>query len=151
MDYETKADPLDAVFEEAVPAAAVTRPVLSGTRGCADPAKAAFVDGYLRRGSEVELKSFSGVVAADGGYAVPKEIDEVIDATLKAISPIRSDRQCRPRWLGGLSQAGDAKWRNLGMGFGNRNTARNRDADLQRNRPKLWRAIRQSGGDAGDA
>jgi HK97 family phage major capsid protein len=89
MDYETKADPLEAVFESAVPAAAVTRPALSGAR-IADPAKAAFVDGYLRRGSEVELKSFSGAVAADGGYAVPKEIDAVIDATLKGISPIRA-------------------------------------------------------------
>jgi HK97 family phage major capsid protein len=89
MDYETKADPLDAVFEGAVSATAVMRPVLSGAR-VADPAKAVFVDGYLRRGSEVELKSFSGVVAADGGYAVPKEIDEIIDATLKGISPIRA-------------------------------------------------------------
>lgn len=89
MDYETKADPLDAVFEEAATIAAVTRPVLSGAR-IADPAKSAFVDGYLRRGSEVELKSFSGVAAADGGYAVPKEIDEIIDATLKGISPIRA-------------------------------------------------------------
>jgi HK97 family phage major capsid protein len=89
MDYETKADPLDAVFEEAVSAAAVTRPVLSGAR-IADPAKAAFVNGYLRRGSEVELKSFSGAVATDGGYAVPREIDEIIDATLKGISPIRA-------------------------------------------------------------
>jgi HK97 family phage major capsid protein len=88
MDYETKADPLDAVFEEAVPASVVTRPVLSGAR-VADPAKAAFVDGYLRRGSEVEWKSFSGAVAADGGYAVPRQIDDVIDSTLKGISPIR--------------------------------------------------------------
>lgn len=89
MDYETKADPLDAVFEGTTAEIAVTRPILSGAR-IADPAKAAFVDGYLRRGSEVELKSFSGAVAADGGYAVPKEIDEVIDATLKGISPIRA-------------------------------------------------------------
>ena len=89
MDYETKADALDAVFEGAVAAAAVTRPVLSGAT-VADPAKSAFVDGYLRRGSEVELKSFSGVVAADGGFAVPREIDEIIDSTLKAISPIRA-------------------------------------------------------------
>lgn len=38
MDYETKADPLDAVFEEAVPAVSVTRPVLSGmpVRCCRD-------------------------------------------------------------------------------------------------------------------
>jgi len=89
MDYEVKADPLEAVFEGATSEVAVTRPMLSGAR-IADPAKAAFVDGYLRRGSEVELKSFSGSVAADGGYAVPKEIDAVIDATLKGISPIRA-------------------------------------------------------------
>jgi HK97 family phage major capsid protein len=89
MDYETKADALDAVFEGAVAASAVTRPLLSGAT-MTDPAKSAFVDGYLRRGSEVELKSFSGVVAADGGFAVPREIDEIIDSTLKAISPIRA-------------------------------------------------------------
>lgn len=89
MDYEVKADPLEAVFEGTTAEVAVVRPHLSGAR-IADPAKAAFVDGYLRRGSEVELKSFSGAVAADGGYAVPKEIDAIIDATLKGISPIRS-------------------------------------------------------------
>lgn len=89
MDYETKADPLESVFEGTTAEVAVVRPHLSGAR-IADPAKAAFVDGYLRRGSEVELKSFSGAVAADGGYAVPKEIDSIIDATLKGISPIRA-------------------------------------------------------------
>jgi len=89
MNYETKADPLDAVFEGAVPATTVTRPVLSGG-SITDPARSAFIDGYLRRGSEVELKSFSGVVAADGGFAVPREIDAVIDATLKGMSPIRA-------------------------------------------------------------
>jgi hypothetical protein len=65
MDYETKADNLDAVFDGAVPAVAVTRPVLSGGK-VADPARSAFVDGYLRRGSEVELKSFHGATPADG-------------------------------------------------------------------------------------
>jgi HK97 family phage major capsid protein len=89
MDYEVKADQLEAVFEGTTSKGPVVRPHLSGAR-IADPAKAAFVDGYLRRGSEVELKSFSGAVAADGGYAVPKEIDAIIDATLKGISPIRS-------------------------------------------------------------
>ncbi len=89
MDYETKADTLDAVFDGAVPAVAVKRPVLSGGK-VADPARSAFVDGYLRRGSEVELKSFNGAVAADGGFAVPREIDEVIDSVLKTISPIRA-------------------------------------------------------------
>jgi len=89
MDYETKAAPLDAVFEDACAEVAVTRPVLSAAH-VADPAKSAFVNGYLRRGSEMELKSFTGTVPADGGYAVPQEIDAVIDATLKNISPIRS-------------------------------------------------------------
>ena len=89
MHYEVKADPLEAAFEGTTAEVAVMRPALSGAR-MADPAKAAFVDSYLRRGSEVELKSFSGAVAADGGYAVPKEIDAVIDAALKGISPIRS-------------------------------------------------------------
>jgi HK97 family phage major capsid protein len=89
MDYEVKADPIEAVFDDAAAERPVVRPVLSGGT-VADPARAAFVNGYLRRGSEVELKSFSGVVAADGGFAVPREIDEVIDATLKGISPIRA-------------------------------------------------------------
>jgi HK97 family phage major capsid protein len=36
------------------------------------------------------MKSFTATSGDSGGYAVPKEIDGVIDATLKAISPIRS-------------------------------------------------------------
>ncbi|MEY4502630.1 MAG: hypothetical protein RIS52_2520, partial [Pseudomonadota bacterium] len=105
MDYEVKADPLEAVFEDAiVPAAPITRPVLSGVTD-GDPAKAAFVEGYLRRGAEVEMKSFAGMVAADGGYAVPKEIDQQIDALLKAASPIRS--------VANVVQVGSAGYRKL--------------------------------------
>lgn len=89
MDYETKADNLEAVFDGAVPAVAITRPVLSGGKA-SDPVRSAFVDGYLRRGSEVELKSVSGDVPADGGFAVPREIDAVIDRVLHSISPIRA-------------------------------------------------------------
>jgi HK97 family phage major capsid protein len=69
------------------------RPALDGVKGGdVDPARAAFVDRYLRQGHEVgvELKSFSGASGAAGGYAVPREIDQLIDATLKGISPIRS-------------------------------------------------------------
>jgi HK97 family phage major capsid protein len=88
MDYEVKADPLEAAFEEAV-AVPVQRPQLAAG-DAAKPARSAFVDGYLRVGREVELKSFAGNVPADGGYAVPKEIDEEIDKTLKSISPIRA-------------------------------------------------------------
>jgi HK97 family phage major capsid protein len=71
------------------------RPALDGVKGvgdAADPKRMAFVDRYLRRGLEagVELKSFSGASDAAGGYAVPREIDALIDATLKTISPIRA-------------------------------------------------------------
>lgn len=90
MDYEVKADPLETAFEANEPAPpAVNRPVLSGGTAISG-ARSAFVDGYLRRGAEVELKSFTGAVLADGGFAVPREIDAQIDATLKSISPIRS-------------------------------------------------------------
>lgn len=72
---------------------AAQRPALDGVKGgSVDPARAAFVDRYLRQGHEagVELKSFSGATSAAGGYAVPREIDQLIGTTLKAISPIRS-------------------------------------------------------------
>ena len=35
------------------------------------------------------MKAFTGVTGDAGGYAVPREIDAAIDATLTAISPIR--------------------------------------------------------------
>jgi HK97 family phage major capsid protein len=89
MNYEVKADSLSAAFDKAIPATAITRPSLSGG-STANAARSAFVDGYLRRGNEVELKSITGAAAADGGYAVPQEIDAVIDTALKSISPIRA-------------------------------------------------------------
>ncbi len=89
MNYQIKADPLAAAFSGQGAVAGLARPALSGA-AANSAARAAFVDGYVRRGSDIELKSFSGAVAADGGYAVPKEIDAVIDATLKSASPIRS-------------------------------------------------------------
>ena len=76
---------------------AMQRPALDGVKGGApgnfgDPARSAFVDRYLRQGQEagVELKSFSGASGASGGYAVPREIDQLIGSTLKAMSPIRA-------------------------------------------------------------
>ena len=69
------------------------RPALDGVKGgMEDPARAAFVDRYLRQGHEagVELKSFSGASGAAGGYAVPREIDQLIGSTLKGMSPIRA-------------------------------------------------------------
>ena len=64
-----------------------------------------FVDGYLRHGDEGELKSLSGAVAADGGYAVPREIDALIARKLTAISPIRAISQ--------VVQVGSAGYRKL--------------------------------------
>jgi HK97 family phage major capsid protein len=107
--YEVKADPLEASFDEAArveevtelraemgalkarmdaQAVAAARPPLSGAKS--HEAKA-FVESYLRKGAEggVELKSFIGTSDGAGGYAVPREIDAVIDAALKAISTIR--------------------------------------------------------------
>lgn len=60
------------------------RPMLAGGR----PVASAAFDGYLRGG--VETKALTGNSGAEGGYAVPREIDARIDATLKAISPIRA-------------------------------------------------------------
>lgn len=104
MDYEVKSDPLEAAFEAAAVAAAILRPQLAAG-DAANPARSAFVEGYLRKGREVELKSFAGNVPADGGYAVPKEIDAVIDATLKSISPIRA--------VANVVQVGSAGYRKL--------------------------------------
>jgi len=100
--YEVQADPLEASFE-AVDAGAravareaaiiSARPALDGAKaGPASVAAQAFVGSYLRRGltPAVETKSFVGTTGPDGGYAVPREIDEVIDRTMRAISPIRA-------------------------------------------------------------
>ena len=62
------------------------RPVLAGA---APNASGAFA-GFVRTGATVELKAFTGVSGDAGGYAVPREIDATIDATLKSVSPIRS-------------------------------------------------------------
>ncbi len=90
MDYEVKADTLDAAFDEAAsPATPIARPLMAGATASLH-AQSAFVNGYIRQGREVELKSFTGAVAADGGFAVPREIDGQIDALLKMASPVRA-------------------------------------------------------------
>ena len=66
---------------------AAARPALGEAR--ADPEVKSFVDGYLRTGRTAELKSIQGTVPADGGYAVPREIDALIANAIKEISPIR--------------------------------------------------------------
>jgi len=85
---------------------AAARPILEGTPALPQsPELKGFVDGYLRHGREAEMKSLSGAVPADGGYAVPREIDAMISARLKNISPIRSVAQ--------IVQTGTAGYRKL--------------------------------------
>ena len=85
---------------------AASRPVLESSSAMApSPELKGFVDGYLRHGREAELKSISGAVPADGGYAVPREIDAMISSRLRNISPIRSIAQ--------VVQTGTAGYRKL--------------------------------------
>ena len=85
-------------------AARQPRPDLGGAASISPELKG-FVDGYLRLGRTAELKSVTGAVAADGGFAVPREIDAMIAAQLKTISPIRSVAQ--------IVQTGTAGYRKL--------------------------------------
>jgi HK97 family phage major capsid protein len=87
---------------------AASRPMLGGASASPEargPEVKGFVDGYLRQGRESEVKSLSGAVASDGGYAVPREIDAEIARRLKAISPIRAIAQ--------VVQTGSAGYRKL--------------------------------------
>lgn len=75
-------------------ARAASRPAMGGPLPAGEaPEVKSFVDGYLRRGRETELKSISGLSPAEGGFAVPRQIDAVIAAELVAISPIRAIAQ----------------------------------------------------------
>jgi len=85
---------------------AAARPAIAGAASSEpSPEVKGFVDGYLRRGREAEIKSISGAVPQDGGYAVPQEIDAMIASELKEISPIRS--------LAQVVQVGSAGYRKL--------------------------------------
>lgn len=82
---------------------AASRPLLDGSP--ASPEVKGFVDGYLRRGSEAQVKSVNGAAPGDGGYAVPREIDTAIARQLMDISPIRAIAQ--------VVQVGSAGYRKL--------------------------------------
>ena len=94
-------DTLEASFAGVNLGGAVARPLLEGGRLQDNGA----FGGFLRSGASVEMKSFTGVTGDAGGYAVPREIDAVIDATLKSISPIRS--------VANVVQVGSAGYRKL--------------------------------------
>ena len=83
---------------------AAQRPAL-GSHDSAPAEVKGFVDGYLRRGAVHEIKSISGTVPADGGYAVPRQIDAMIARELTDISPIRAIAQ--------VVQTGTAGYRKL--------------------------------------
>ncbi|MFM5954294.1 MAG: phage major capsid protein [Novosphingobium sp.] len=83
---------------------AAARPALAAG-DTASPELKGFVEGYLRMGREAELKSVNAGTSADGGYAVPREIDAMIAAQLKVISPIRAIAQ--------VVQVGTAGYRKL--------------------------------------
>ncbi|MFV0645785.1 MAG: phage major capsid protein [Sphingomonadaceae bacterium] len=87
---------------------AAQRPALDGPAldgGASGPQTKGFVDSYLRRGSTAEIKSISGTVPTEGGYAVPREIDALIARQLTEASPIRSIAQ--------VVQTGSAGYRKL--------------------------------------
>jgi HK97 family phage major capsid protein len=84
-------------------AVAAQRPAIAGA--AASPEIKGFVDGYLRRGSTLELKSLNGLAPSDGGYAVPREIDALIARQLTEVSPIRAIAQ--------VVQTGTAGYRKL--------------------------------------
>ena len=65
------------------------RPVLAAGRA---GRATAFADAYLRKGADqgFEVKRLTVSSGAEGGLAVPTEIDQRIETTLKSISPIRA-------------------------------------------------------------
>ncbi|WP_231621562.1 phage major capsid protein [Sphingomonas sp. 37zxx] len=82
---------------------ATARPLLSGAQA---PAASAAFAGFLRSGAGgLEMKAFTGVTGAEGGFAVPRELDAMIDSTLKAASPIRA--------IANVVQVGSAGYRKL--------------------------------------
>ncbi len=87
MSLREELDLLKARIAEGVVAG--NRPALDGVKSAE---ASAFVDSFLRRGVEtgLEAKSLDNASAGAGGFAIPREIDEVIDRTLVAISPIRA-------------------------------------------------------------
>ena len=85
-------------------ARAASRPALGATGETPAEVKG-FVDGYLRRGRESEVKSISGLQPGDGGYAVPDDVDARIVSELAEISPIRA--------LAQVVQTGSSGYRKL--------------------------------------
>jgi len=56
---------------------AASRPAMAGSSANSEELKG-FVEGYLRRGRETEVKSINSASPSDGGFAVPHQIDAMI-------------------------------------------------------------------------
>lgn len=127
MTHETNIDGLEASFDvvarqEAADAAlgalrseveevksrlaarASARPMLGGAATGSLELKS-FVDSYLRAGRDTELKSLNTVNNADGAFAMPTELDQMVAQRLMRISPLRSVAQ--------VVQTGTADYRKL--------------------------------------
>lgn len=101
----TDMDEVKARLDKVSRAAARPALPLSNQPAAEQAASEQFVDGYLRQGREIEVKSLSGIAPADGGYAVPRSIDAMIARELTEISPIRA--------LAQVVQTGTAGYRKL--------------------------------------
>lgn len=88
-------------------ARAASRPAMAGVspEAANAPEVKSFIDSYLRLGRETEVKSLNAVNPADGGYAVPRQIDAAIALRVTRISPIRS--------IARVVQTGTAGYRKL--------------------------------------
>jgi len=93
--------------------ASASRPALEaggGSVGVATEHKAAFFNGYVRKGLErevasLESKALNVGTPSEGGFTVPEELDHQIERRLREISPIRS--------IAGVVQVGSANYKKL--------------------------------------
>lgn len=80
-------------------------------KGEHDPArlevKKNFFDGFIRKGQDLnlDLKALNIGVDADGGFAVPVELDQMIEKRLRLLSPIRAEA--------GVVAIGSSKYKKL--------------------------------------
>lgn len=100
--YETKLNHLNGEVERLeqrldLMTRAAARPGLAGETVSAGVSehKSAFLNGYIRKGAEMDVarlqsKSLNITANAEGGFAVPQEIDQSIERKLRDVSPIRA-------------------------------------------------------------
>jgi len=116
---------------------AAQRPALDGVKSAE---ASSFVDQYIRCGIEsgLETKAIGSSSDAIGGYAVPEEIDRLIDSTLTAISPIRA--------IANVVKVGSAGYRKLIASGGTRSGWVGFEADRpETNTPTFTEVVPASG------